>query len=67
MTEEDNIKDHHFEEIRIRQRYENTLKDLKASQERECLSFKGEFKTLGGGTPPGSPSKTNKFGSEIKV
>ncbi len=63
-TGEDNTKEHHFESLRINQRYENTLNDQKAEQEREILSFKGEFRTLGG-SPTQSPSKSKV--SEIKV
>ena len=57
-TEEDNTKDHHFEILRIKQKYENMMNDLRAHQERESLSFKGEFRTLGGGSPTSSPNKS---------
>lgn len=57
-TEEDNTKDHHFEILRIKQKYENMMNDLKAQQERESLSFKGEFRTLGGGSPTSSPNRS---------
>lgn len=45
---EDINNEWHQQKIALLQRYNLTLKELRASQEREFLSFRREFKTKGG-------------------
>lgn len=57
-TRDEQNKDRSLTQLKMKQKYDNNMKDLKVAQEKEVLAFKGEFRNLGGTTASSSPSKT---------
>lgn len=52
------MKDRFNEEVRLRKKFENIMKELKMQQDKEVLALKGQFKSKGG---LGSPVAKSKF------
>lgn len=55
---DEHFKDRFNEEIRLRKKFENIMKELKMQQDKEVLALKGQFKSKGG---LGSPIGKSKF------
>ena len=57
-TRDEQTKDRTITSMKMKQKYDNNMKDLKVAQEKDILAFKGEFRNLGGTSSSKSPSKT---------
>lgn len=55
---DEQMKDRFNEEVRLRKKFENIMKELKMQQDKEVLALKGQFKSKGG---LGSPVAKSKF------
>ena len=56
-TRDEQEKDRTITSMKMKQKYDNNMKDLQIQQEKDIKAFKGQFRNLGG-TASKSPSKT---------
>ncbi len=54
---DEQMKDRFNEEVRLKKKFENIMKELRMQQDKEVLGLKGQFKSKGGLNSPVTKSK----------